>query len=410
MKLDNPFVRSCFPAFEQANLKDWAFFENAGGSYACAPVINALNDYYLTHKLQPNHAFPAALEAGELMDSSKRRMAEMLNVATSEVHFGPSTSQNTFNLAQALGDSCFEGDEIIVTNQDHEANIGVWRKLEQRGLVLKQWSVSAETGELDIADLRKLLNEKTKAVAFTHCSNIVASINPVREITDLVHSVDAITIVDGVSFCPHGLPDVKALGADVYIFSLYKVYGPHLGVMVLSDELNKNLPHQSHFFLQDNPAYRFTPAGPDHAQIAAVNGVIDYIDNLYTHHYSADNETPNVRANKVLNLFQQHEHEILQPLLDYLDSHDQLNLIGKTDATLRAPTVSFTSKKMDALSLTKALAEHKIMTGSGDFYAYRLVESLGFNLEQGVCRASMVHYNNAEEVDRLIEALEQIHS
>ena len=409
MQLDNSFVRSCFPAFEQANLSGWAFFENAGGSYACRPVVDALNHYYTTHKIQPYHAFPAAMEAGELMDNSKRRMAEMLNVATSEVNFGPSTSQNTYNLAQALAEGFEAGDEVIVTNQDHEANIGVWRKLASRGLVIKEWSIDPKTGELDVEGLSGLLNEKTKAVAFTHCSNIIASTNPVREITDKIHAAGAIAIVDGVSYCGHGLPDVKALGADVYLFSLYKVYGPHLGVMVLSDTLNQSLPQQGHFFNHDKPGYRFTPAGPDHAQIAAVNGVMDYVDIIYAHHYGATQDDPNTRANKVMHLFQQHERETVQPLLDFLTAHNQLQLMGQPDATKRAPTVAFTSSKHDPLVLTQELAKEKIMVGSGNFYSYRLMEGLGFDAEQGVCRASMVHYNNGEEVGRLIAALKKLH-
>ena len=413
MQLDSDFVRSYFPSFEQPNLTGWAFLENAGGSFMCNPVIEALNSYYLTHKVQPYHAYPAALEAGALMDSAKNRLAEMLNVATSEVNFGPSTSQNTYNLSQALAESFQAGDEIIVTNQDHEANIGVWRKLESRGFVIKQWSIKSETGELNIKDLATLLNEKTKAVAFTHCSNIVATTNPVREITDLIRAAGAISIVDGVSYCGHGLPDVKALGADIYLLSLYKVYGPHLGVMVLSDELNKSLPYQGHYFNKEKSGYRFTPAGPDHAQIAAVNGVVDYIDIIYEHHFVTSNckteDNPSTRANKVMKLFQKHEHDITQPLLNFIDSHEQLQLIGLTDASKRAPTVSFRSNKYDPLTLTKALAEEKIMVGSGHFYSYRLLEGLGLNPEEGVCRASLVHYNTSEDVTRLINALEKIH-
>ncbi|MEH6457922.1 MAG: aminotransferase class V-fold PLP-dependent enzyme [Cocleimonas sp.] len=409
MQLDSEFVRSHFPAFKQSNLIGWAHFENAGGSFTCSPVIDALNSYYLTHKVQPYHAFPAALEAGELMDSAKSRLAEMLNVSSSELHFGPSTSQNTYNLSQAFGETFQAGDEIIVTNQDHEANIGTWRKLESRGLVIKQWSIDAETGELNLPDLAALLNDKTKVVAFTHCSNILGSTNPVREITDLIHTAGAIAVVDGVSYCGHGLPDVKTLGADIYLLSLYKVYGPHLGAMVLSDDLNEHLTYQGHYFNSDKSGYRFTPAGPDHAQIAAVNGMVDYIDAVYGHHFGTTNDAPSARSNEVLKLFQQHEQTLIQPILDFIDLHDQLQLIGQIDATKRAPTVSFRSKKYDPLSLTKALANEKIMVGSGHFYSYRLLESLGLNPDEGVCRASLVHYNTNEEVSRLINALEKLH-
>ncbi len=407
MKLDIEFVRSCFPAFTQVELKDWAFFENAGGSYACGAAIEALHNYYLNSKLQPYHAYPASQQAGTQMDRAKDRMAAMLNVASDEVNFGPSTSQNTFNLAQSLAEYLAPGDEIVVTNQDHEANIGVWRRLEHRGLVIKEWQVDTQTGELVIDDLANLLSDKTKVVAFTHASNIVASINPVKEIVALAHTAGAIAIVDGVSYCGHGLPDISTLGADVYLFSLYKVYGPHLGVMVLGKALNQ-LPYQGHFFNQDKAGYRFTPAGPDHAQIAAVNGVIDYFEAIYQHHFT-DQPDSSAQAKQVLQLFQAHEHETVQPLLDYLANHSQIRLLGKSDASQRAPTVAFTSQKHTPLDLVKRLAQEQLMTGSGHFYSYRLLQALGIDPEAGVCRASMVHYNSAQDVQRLIEALDKYH-
>ena len=179
-ELNVDYVRSQFPAFSEPTLKDWGFFENAGGSYACRQVIDRLHRYYVANKIQPYGYSPATREAGELMDAARVRMAAMLNVAAAEVHFGPSTSQNTYVLAQAVRQTFQPGDEIIVTDQDHEANIGVWRRLEADGFVIRQWSVSAETAELDPADLENLLTEKTRVVAFTHCSNIVGSMHPVN--------------------------------------------------------------------------------------------------------------------------------------------------------------------------------------------------------------------------------------
>ena len=155
-------------------------------------------------------------------------------------------------------------------------------------MVIREWQVDPETAELDPADLDKLLNEKTRVVAFTHCSNIVGSMNPVREWTDRIHAAGAMAIVDGVSYAGHGLPDVDELGADIYLFSLYKVYGPHLGVMVMRKAINEQLPNQGHFFNADYPTARFTPAGPDHAQIVSVNGVIDYFEAVYSHHFGDD--------------------------------------------------------------------------------------------------------------------------
>jgi cysteine desulfurase family protein (TIGR01976 family) len=405
---DLDFVRSQFPAFSEPSLRDFAHFENAGGSYACGPAIEALGRFYHETKVQPYHHFAPSRRGGELMDRAKSRMAGWLNVARDEVHFGPSTSANSYTLAHALRDSLEPGDEVIVTNQDHEANIGAWRRLEKAGIVVREWRVDPETAELEIAGLEALLGERTRAVAFTHCSNVVASINPVREITDLVHHAGAIAIVDGVSFAPHGLPDVKALGADVYFFSLYKVYGPHLGVMVLSRALNESLPHQGHFFNADKPAYRFTPAGPDHAQIAAVNGVIDYLDALHDRHFGAGQGDPAERARAVCGLLRSRETELLRSVLDFLAEREGVRLIGRRRAGERAPTVAFSSDRVTSQQIAKSLAAMNIGVGAGDFYGYRLVEALGYDMDDGVVRASFVHYTSPEEIQRLIEALDSL--
>ena len=405
--LDIEFVRSNFPAFSEPSLEGWGFFENAGGSYACGQTIEWLNRYYRQTKVQPNYDFPASTSAGEQMDTAKRRMAAWLNVDAEEVHFGPSTSLNTYVVAQALRQELKPGDEVVVTNQDHEANVGVWSRLEDDGVVVREWKVDPETAELYPLDLEALLNKRTRAVAFTHCSNLVASINPVREITDMVHQAGALAIVDGVSFCPHGLPDVRALGADIYLFSLYKVYGPHLGVMVMNKELNGELPYQGHFFNAGIPGARFTPAGPDHAQIASVNGVLDYMEAVYQHHHGED--APDVqKAAAVMKLFRGQETKLLQPLLDFLSGHPKIRLIGRKNAKGRAPTVTFTADGHQSTELASQLSDFKLGVGVGHFYAYRLIEALGIDTEEGALRTSFVHYTSQDEVDQLIAALDQL--
>ena len=187
-------------------------------------------------------------------------------------------------LAQALRRYFKPGDEVIVTNQDHEANVGAYSRLAADGFTVREWKVNPETAELERRDLEALLGPRTQLVAFTHCSNVVGSINAVREFADLAHRAGAWVFVDGVAFAPHGLPDLQALGVDAYYFSLYKVYGPHLGAMFLRREVNAALPNQGHFFNDGKPGARFTPAGPDHGQIAAVNGVLDYLDAVADRH------------------------------------------------------------------------------------------------------------------------------
>ncbi len=404
---DLDFVRRQFPAFSEPTLAGFAHFENAGGSYACRQTVERLERYYRETKVQPYYDFPASRRAGEQMDEARSRMAAWLNVGTDELHFGPSTSQNSYVIAQALRQELKPGDEVIVTNQDHEANVGAWARLEDEGIAVREWRIDPDTAELHPMDLEALLTDRTRAVAFTHCSNVVASINPARELTDLIHEAGARAIVDGVSFCPHGMPDVTALGADVYFFSLYKVYGPHLGVMYLRQGLNAELPYQGHFFNAANPRARFTPAGPDHAQIASVNGVMDYMDAVAAHHGHGD-AVVEAKAEEVRTLFRDQETALLQPLLDFLGDHPKIRMIGKDRATVRAPTVAFTADGWRSTDLAARLAEFNLGVGVGHFYAYRLVEALGIDTGDGVVRTSFVHYTSPEEITRLIEALDTL--
>jgi cysteine desulfurase family protein (TIGR01976 family) len=340
------------------------------------------------------------------MDAARTRMAQWLNVGTDEVHFGPSTSQNTYVLAQALRRRLKPGDEIVVTNQDHEANVGAYRRLADEGITVREWKVNPETAELERSGLEALLGPRTRMVAFTHCSNLVGSINAVRELTDLVHRAGAWAFVDGVAFAPHGLPDLAALGADAYCFSLYKVYGPHIGTLFLRREVNSVLPNQGHFFNDGKPGARFTPAGPDHAQVAAVNGVVDYMDAVADRHGHAG-QPAQARAGAVRELFRAHETALLQPVLDFLARHPKVRLIGRTRASERAPTVSFTVQGRRSAEVAGLLAEAGVGVGVGNFYAYRLLQALGIDTEDGAVRASFVHYTSKEEVDRLIRELDR---
>ena len=404
---DLNFVRTQFPAFSEPSLEGFAHFENAGGSYACRQTIEWLDRYYRQTKVQPYYEFAASRLAGEQMDAAKERLATWLNVGSDELHFGPSSSQNTYVISQALRRYLSPGDEVIVTSQDHEANSGALSRLQDEGFVVREWQVDPDSAELKRKDLEALLSPRTRVVAFTHCSNIVGSINPVREFTDLIHRAGAWAFVDGVAFCPHGLPDIEALGADLYLFSMYKVYGPHLGAMFLRRELNAQLPNQGHFFNADYPGRRFTPAGPDHAQIAAVNGVVDYMEAVALRH-GAGGQPVQAQAAAVRSLFRQHETALLQPLLDYLSGHPRVRLIGRNRAAERAPTVAFTVDSQCSADLAKGLSERRLGVGVGNFYAYRLLKALGIDTEDGAVRASFVHYTSKEEVSRLIAALDQL--
>ncbi|MDX1332032.1 MAG: aminotransferase class V-fold PLP-dependent enzyme, partial [Robiginitalea sp.] len=224
MTPDLNFIRSQFPAFEEPSLQGWAFFENAGGSYPCRQVISRLTDFYTKNKVQPYYPYPASEKAGSLMDESYRRMAEYLNVDPAEIHFGPSTTQNVYVLANAMRPMWKDGDEIIVSCQDHEANAGAWRRLGDRDIKVLEWHVDTETGVLDTEVLKGLFTDRTRMVAYPHCSNVIGDLNPVKEISTMAHQHGALSVVDGVGWAPHGLPDLKDLDVDIYMFSSYKTY------------------------------------------------------------------------------------------------------------------------------------------------------------------------------------------
>ncbi|MCM2562485.1 aminotransferase class V-fold PLP-dependent enzyme [Lutimaribacter sp. EGI FJ00015] len=405
MDLDIDFVRAQFPAFAEPSLQGQAFFENAGGSYTCKPVIDRLTRYYHSRKVQPYGPYEASRLAGEEMDEARRRLAAMLGVDTDELSFGPSTTQNTYVLARAFGEWMQPGEAIIVTNQDHEANTGPWRRLAQQGIEVREWRIDPDTGALDPEDLADLLDEQVRLVCFPHCSNVVGQVNPVVEITAMAHAAGAFVCVDGVSYAPHGLPNVGLMGPDIYLFSAYKTYGPHQGVMVIRRALGEQLPNQAHYFNAGTLYKRFTPAGPDHAQVAASAGIADYFDALADHHgVTGDAAT---RAEGVHDLMRAHETRLLQPLLDYLKSRNSVRLLGPGQAEGRASTVAVDARQ-PAAPLAAALADRGIMAGGGDFYAVRALEAMGVDPARGVLRLSFVHYTHANEVKKLIEALDDV--
>jgi cysteine desulfurase family protein (TIGR01976 family) len=402
--LNLDFVRSQFPAFDEPSLDGWAFFENAGGSYASRQTIDRLHNYYKRTKVQPYGPYPAAATAGKHMDDAHIRLAGIMNVGVDEVHIGPSTSQNTYVLAHAFRAGWEEGDEIIVTNQDHEANTGVWRRLADVGIVVKEWQVDSETGMLDLADLKALISDRTRLAAFPHCSNIVAHINPVAEICAILRASDVVSVVDGVAAAPHGLPDIAALGADIYLFSAYKTWGPHQGVMTVRRSVCDSLANQSHWFNENEITKRLIPAGPDHAQVAAMNGVVDYIDAIHEAHFD-DGAAPDERGRRVRELMRAHEIQLLTPLLDFLAERSDIRLLGPADPSIRVPTVALVPSN-NPHEIAKALVEHKIMADAGDFYGVRVIEAMGVAADPGVLRVSFVHYTSPAEVDQLINALD----
>ncbi len=417
MKLDVEFVRKQFN--QLSDDPDFVFCANAGGSYVANQVNRILNQYNAHTRVQPYERYATSTAAGEAMDRAIHGWAAALNISPDELTIGPSTSINTYVMAQAVGAQLNEGDEIIVTNQDHEANNGVWRKIaQQKNVTLREWRVDRQDGLLNPETLASLLSDRTKWVFFTHCSNIAGASNPVQAITRQIKAYNpAIRVfIDAVGHAPHQICDLKALGVDGYVFSLYKVFGPHQSLMYIDRKTMNALEPQCHFFNTGSPEKWFNPAGPQHVQVAGCAGVLDYFEALYRHHYVIPDEAQGGNAaiaqkmEQIGALIHNHENQLAKPILDYLDNNRNVRLIGKahTRDGDRSPTIAFQPLRASARSVSSQMQDRGIGCESGHFYAWRLIRDLGIDPDDGVVRISLVHYSNQEEVERVLVALDSV--
>lgn len=404
--LDVAFARAQFPD----GVWDWAFFENAGGSFVPKSVIARITAYMTETQVQPAGPFAPSALAAERMAAGVAAMCGLINAEADEVMVGPSTSANVYFLAHALAPTFRAGDEVIVTNLDHEANSGAWRRMADHGIVVKEWRFRPETCELETEDLKALLTDRTRLVCFPHCSNLVGGVNDAAAIIRLVHAAGARACVDGVALAPHRSVDVKALDADFYLFSAYKVYGPHVGVLYGKREHLLAARAQNHFFIgEDKIPLKLNPGGPNHELTAGLAGVADYFEALYAHHFGTAANSFAARARAVFGLFARHEEALSARFLDFLATKPAVRLLGRRDpaAATRAPTFSFLVEGRRSQDIPPLVTPARVAIRAGNFYAYRLPRDLGLDPADGVVRVSMAHYNDASEVDRLTAALDR---
>lgn len=409
MKLNTEFVRSQFPALEG----EWIFFDNAGGSQILEPVAARIHNYLLNTNVQLGASYDVSQQAGQRVDEAARNMATLINAADpGEVVMGPSTSMLMKILSLCLSETFSPGDEIIVTNCDHEANIGCWRSLEHRGFVIKEWRLNPDTLELHLDDLDELMTYKTRLVAVTHASNILGTLNPIKEFASFIHERDAMICVDGVAYAPHRRIDVRDLDVDFYAFSFYKVYGPHYSLLYGKKEHLLKMPGINHFFIgDDNIPYKFQPGSVNYELSSSMTGLCDYINELAEIHEGEEDITGlSDAADFVSRLMAEHEEQLSIRFLDFLNSKSDVRVIGHTspDRHLRVPTFSFVVKDTKSSDIPPKVDKHKIGIRWGDFYARRLIQDLGLMPQDGVVRVSMVHYNTLEEVDKLIKIMDNL--
>ncbi len=402
--LDLDFVRRQFPNLANG----WTYFENAGGSYVPRQVIERINAFLTGSQVQPGagNALSALSEAR--LDEARRVMAEMINARPEELVLGPSTTLNVYVLAQALRPLFAPGDEIVVTNQDHEANGGAWRRLEEFGLVVREWRIDPESGQLDPAALSPLLGERTRLVCFPHVSNIVGEINPVARIVAEARRAGAMICVDGVAYAAHRPIDVEALGVDFYLFSLYKIYGPHIALLFARRDCMERARNQNHYFHENNLPEKLNPGGLNYEAVASLSGITDYFEAVYRHHFDQPENTLAGRLDRVFALFARQEAAIVERFCGYLAGKPEIRVIGGGPGESRLPTFSLLVAGRRPAELVEALGQERIAANHGHFYAPRCLEGVGVDPEEGVLRISMVHYNTLDEVDHLVDALEKI--
>jgi cysteine desulfurase family protein (TIGR01976 family) len=408
-QLDIDFVRSQFPVFKTDLGRQVGFMDNAGGSYVASAVIDRLTDFYTNYKVQPYGANPISNRAGVAMDEGRQTMAALLNSPVELVTLGASSTQCLNTLSIACAPLVQQGNEVIITEQDHESNIGGWKRLcLQQNATLVFWKVDPVSGELNLDDLKALLSSRTAIVAVTHSSNIIGTINPIKEIADLVHAHEARLVVDGVSYAPHSWPNLDELGADAYVFSTYKTYGTHQGVMVVKEDFLSQLTPQCHFFNIPYLNKRLDSAGPDHASIGALAGIGDYFNALYLHHFGKDDTPIYEKARAVSALMNQHESTLCDYLLANLKELP-VRIHGRSTMNRREANVVFSSSDKSSKEIADGLAEYNIAAKNGHFYAYRLLQAMGVkDMNDGVVRISLSHYNTMEEMERCVVGLKKL--
>ncbi|TDR20439.1 cysteine desulfurase-like protein [Marinicella litoralis] len=403
--MDIDWVRSQFPVFQ----KDQAmvFMDNAGGSQTVRHAIEAIVKYLTEYDVQLGASYATSAAATKQLEQATLAIQTYVNAKrTEEVIVGASSTSLIRILSLCLAKGWQAGDEVIITDVDHEANRAAWVDLQQQGIVIKTWKIRPDTFELHSDDLLALMTERTQLVCFTHVSNILGTINPITEWTQLIHDHGAMACVDGVAYAPHRLIDVQAWDVDFYFFSTYKTFGPHQGVMYGKLKILDALPGFNHAFIQTTP-YKFQPGNVNYELCYAMGGVVKYLCELGAGHSVAVNRADLSKAYDWIAL---HEATLLQKLLDYLATVPEIRIVGINNSAVnqRVATLSMVHESLASDAIVEHVDQHHIGIRFGDFYAVKLIDHLGLRDKQGVVRISLAHYNTAEEVDALIKALHEI--
>lgn len=408
--LDIDYARHQFPMLGEAP-KDGTsvFMDNAGGSLMLRGVVDRLTDYLYSCDVQHGASYPTSQEASRRYAAAREVWADAIGANDpEEVVFGPSSSILLSMLSQALAGTLEPGDEIVVTRLDHEANVTPWLRWEERGVVIRYWDPDPISGALTIEGLESVLGERTRYVAFTHCSNLLGRIHDVAALTARIHAAGARAIVDGVAFAPHRALRLAEWGVDFYVFSLYKVYGPHHAILYGRREAFEALSTLNHFFV--DPA-RLAPklelGNANYELSVGSSAVVDYLGELGRRALGASASDDLHPISTGFEAIARHEATLAERLLAYLRQVPEIEVVGPetSDPEVRVPTISFLHKQRASSQIVSSVDRDGIGIRHGHFYSIRYTRALELDDFEGVVRVSLVHYNTVDEVDRLIASL-----
>ncbi|HXH50514.1 MAG TPA: cysteine desulfurase-like protein [Terriglobia bacterium] len=396
-------IRAQFPALERREGGfPVAYFDGPGGTQVPRPVVEAISDYLYHHNSNTRWGYATSNETDATIRNGREAMADLLNAKPAEIVFGPNMSTLTFHLSRALGRCFGPGDEIVVTELDHHANVDPWRALaKERGVTVHSVRMVTETGQLDWQDLEAKVNKHTKVLAIGVASNALGTINDVRRAAEIAHSAGALLFADGVHSTPHISTDVKAWSCDLLACSAYKFYGPHMGVLYGREELLQSIDFPKLVPAPDTAPERAETGTQNHEGIAGSAAAVDFLASF------AEGTSRRVRLQAALAGLDARGHELVRQMWKGLSKIPGVKVFGPTPAERRTPTVSFIVQGIAAAAVSAHLEKHGVFVSHGNFYAATVVERLGFKNE-GLVRAGCACYTTSEEVDRLVGGVREL--
>jgi cysteine desulfurase family protein (TIGR01976 family) len=408
--LDLAWVRSQFPSLKtQVNGHTAAFLDGPAGTQVPTQVIHAIQSYLLTSNANTGGAFLTSRRTEEIITHARAAMADLLQCDKDEVVFGQNMTTITYAISRAIARELNPGDEILLTTLDHDANYSPWKALEEKGVLIRKADIREADCTLDLDDLKSKLNEKTRLVAVGYASNSVGTINPVAEITKLAHAAGAMIYIDAVHYAPHGRIDVKALDCDFLVCSPYKFFGPHMGALYGKRQHLQSFRPYKVRPCSDQLPDRWESGTQIHELIAGIGAAVEYLAEL-GRHADPSAKTRREALTAAYHSTVAHETAIIWHLISGLQSIPGVRIYGITDpqrSSERCSTLSLRIGNHHPTAIATFLGERGIFTWDGNYYALNLSERLGVESHGGMLRIGLVHYNTADEVDRLLAALRE---